>query len=141
MSSLLNALYLCVVGQGCKAALLQAARESSEAAFLYRVWDAIPDKKNFAFGYLRLERGDFSPKDFKPKSPYDHYILALFYERSGKAEKAAKEYYEVCRRTDGLFAAESCYRAYRLGVEEAKRVMKERFSSTYYMYFLSEDDR
>ncbi len=136
MDVLFNAMYMCYLERGCKPALLQAAQKSAEASFLYRVWDGIPDKKNFAYGYMRVLRGDFKASEYRVKSPYDHYVLAVFYERAGKREKAAEEYMEVCKEAEGLFAAESCYRAYRLGKEEAKEVLKERFPNTYYLYFV-----
>ncbi len=136
MGTLFNALYLCYIDRGCKSALLQAAHESAEASFLYRVWDGIPDKKNFAYGYMRVLRGDFKVSDYRIKTPYDHYVLAVFYERMGKREEAAKEYMEVCKKTEGLFAVESCYRAYRLGLKGAREVLKSRFPDTYYLYFV-----
>lgn len=136
MGTLFNALYLCYIGRGCKSALLQAAQESAEAAFLYRVWDGIPDKRNFAYGYMRVLRGDFRRDEYEIKTPYDHYVLAVFYERMGKKDRAAREYMEVCKGAEGLFAAESCYRAYRLGIEAAKEVLKSRFPNTYYLYFV-----
>ena len=135
MASLFNALYLCYLGQGCKAALLQAAKKDAEAAFLYRVWDRIPDHKNFAYGYMKVLRGDFREREFEVKSIYDRYILAVFHERLGHRERAAREYMAVCEKAEGLFAAESCYRAYTLGLTSAKDVLKRRFPDTYYLYF------
>lgn len=129
-------MYICYLGTGCKAALLQASQKSAEAAFLYRVWDAIPNPKTFAYSYVLLLRGDFTPKGFKPESPHHEYVLAVYHERRGEREKAAGIYYKVCKRTEGLFAAENCYRAYRLGVKEAGEELLRRFPNTYYVYFL-----
>ncbi len=136
MSLLFNALYLCYLEKGCKTALLQASKESAEAAFLYRVWDDIPDKKNFAYGYMTVLRGDFREDRFKVKSVYDRYVLAVFYERMGRKDRAAREYLKVCREAEGLFAAETCYRAYRLGIDSARVILKRRFPDTYYLYFV-----
>jgi len=136
MSLLFNALYLCYLERGCKSALLQASKESAEAAFLYRVWDNIPDKKNFAYGYMMILRGDFREDRFRVKSVYDRYVLAIFYERMGKKDKAAREYLTVCREAEGLFAAETCYRAYSLGIDSARAILRRRFPDTYYLYFV-----
>ncbi|NPB03539.1 MAG: hypothetical protein GXO39_03905 [Thermotogae bacterium] len=138
MGALFNALYMCYVGQGCRSALLQASQSSAEAAFLYRVWEQIPNKKNFAYGYMRILRGDFKISEFKLKSPYDHYVLGVFYEKVGRRKNAAHEYYTTCLKTKGLFAAESCYRAYRLGIDSAKVILKRRFPEHYYLYFVGE---
>lgn len=132
--SLLSALFVCSTDGGCKNALLNASKNDPEALFLYKIWDEIPDKKGFASIYLSiLTNRNIAIEE---KSLYDTYLLAVFFERKGSRDHAANKYYEICQKGEGLFAAECCYRAYKLGKKEAKGILKGRFKDKYYIYFL-----
>ncbi len=127
--SLLSALFLCSTDGGCKNALLNAGLNDPEALFLYKIWDDIPDQRTFASKYLSI----LTNREIvlEVKTLYDMYLLAIKFEKNGNKEEAANWYYEICSKAEGLFAAECCYRAYRLGKKEAGEKLKG-----YYRYFL-----
>ncbi len=132
--SLLSALFVCATYGECKNALLNASKYDAEALFLYRIWDEIPEQKKFASTYIAI----LTQKNVNVeiKTPYDRYLLAVFFESKGMRGEAANEYFKICREARGLLGAETCFRAYRLGIKDAKQVMKKRFENNYYLYFV-----
>ncbi len=131
--SLLSALFVCSMNGGCKNALLNAAQNDPEALFLYRIWDEIPDQKNFSKTYISILTN--KNVNIEVKNLYDTYLLAVFFQNNGLKEDASREYLKICKEGDGLFGAECCFRAYKLGRKEAKGILKTRYKNRYYLYF------